>query len=98
MTEKDSIKEVREYELYDYFNKKRDKKYKESFSVWYNFSKKECKQTSLSQLTSKIGVLISISWIIFKVVKRQLNIADLVFYGEIIFSIQDIYIQNLQII
>ena len=93
MTEKDSIKEVREYELYNYFNRKRDKKYKDNLSAWHNFSKKEFKQTSLSQLTSKIGVLISISWIIFKVIKRQLNIADLVFYGEMLLSIQDIYIE-----
>ena len=91
LTEKDSIKEVREYGLYGYFNQKRYKKYKKNLSVWQNFSKKEFKRTSLSQLTSKVGILISILWLIFKVLKHQFNIADLVFYGEIILSIQDIY-------
>ena len=91
MTEKNSIKELREYNLYDYFLKKRSEKFAKNISSWQVFSKKELKYTILSQAPSKFGVFSVFVWIIIKTLKNQCSISDLIFYGQIILSIQGMF-------
>lgn len=93
MTTKEPIKEIREYNLYNYFENKRKIKYTENLLIWKQFGIKEIKYIGLSQIISVFGIFISIFWLIINTINHKYTVSDFVFYSSTIFSLQNIYVE-----
>jgi ABC-type multidrug transport system fused ATPase/permease subunit len=93
VTDKISLKEVRLFNLFKYFETKRKEAFLDNVSVWKNFGKKELYATTLSQVASKAGIFITVAWLLIKTVQKDYNVSQFVFYSNIILMFQSAYIE-----
>lgn len=98
VTDKEATKEIREYGLFEYFSTKRAEKYWQTQNAWNNFCKREVKAAGGSQLIAKLGIFLTIVFLMHQVSNKQCSIAEFIFYCGTVISFQDIYgilIENL---
>ena len=89
-TSKTFLKEIRLYNLKNYFSKKREKHYLSIIKIWDKFSKNEFFKTMLTQFIAYIGICGAIIWLLSEILHKKLVISDFIFYWGVIFSLQNL--------
>lgn len=91
MTEKEYIKEQRLFNLRSFFAQKRMRSFKENLESWKKFRKKEFICKLFSNFLPYMGIFLSITILILKVIQKRCSIPDFVFYAGLLVSLQDIF-------
>lgn len=91
MTEKDFIKEQRLFNLNSFFSGRRKLSFEENLTFWKRFRRKEFKLKTFSGTLSCLGIFLTLTFLIFDVIKKNLSISDFIFYSGIIASLQEIF-------
>lgn len=91
MTEKDFIKEQRLFNLNSFFSGRRKLSFEENLTFWKRFRRKEFKLKTFSGTLSCLGIFLTLIFLIFDVIKKNLSISDFIFYSGIIASLQEIF-------
>lgn len=86
LTDKSYLKEIRLFNLEKYFEEKRNRNLKENLHKWKRFAKKEIKDVILSHIFPCFGVLISIGYVVYMTLLKNIDLSELVFYSGIIIS------------
>jgi ABC-type multidrug transport system fused ATPase/permease subunit len=93
VTSQKASKEIRLFNLFNYFERGRRKAFSDNVKVWQQFGKREFLTTTISQFFSKTGIFIVIAWLLIRTVQKEYNVPDFIFYFSIIFSFQDTYVE-----
>lgn len=88
LTRKQFIKELRLFNLNNYFLKNKNENFVKTSRLWHKFIKKEAILSFLAAITISLGMLISIIWLIFQVIVGNYSISDFVFYSTSIVSLE----------
>lgn len=98
MSQREPVKEIKNFNVYDYFIGKHRKQYEDNYKIWYHFFNKEL---ILSFITQNIGAT-GLFYVLYIIIKRtylgKTDVADFVFISSIISSFQIAYsgtIENL---
>lgn len=91
MTEKDFIKEQRLFNLNSFFSGRRKLSFEENLTFWKKFRRKEFKLKTFSGTLSCLGIFLTLIFLIFDVIKKNLSISEFIFYSGIIVSLQEIF-------
>jgi ATP-binding cassette subfamily B protein len=91
VTSQKTFKEIRLFNLFNYFEQGRKKAFLDNVKVWRQFGKKEFWAITVSQFFSKTGIFIVIAWLFIKTIQKEYSVPDFIFYFSIIFSFQDTY-------
>lgn len=89
LTDKAFLKEIRLFNLEDYFKLQRFSIFKAIITKWKKFGKDEFLKLCFAQLISFVGLFIAIYKIIILTSRGEISIANFVFYGGIILSFQN---------
>jgi ATP-binding cassette subfamily B protein len=91
VTSQKTSKEIRLFNLFNYFERGRKKAFLDNIKAWRQFGKKELLTTTVSQFFSKAGIFVVIAWLFIKTIQKEYSVPDFIFYFSIIFSFQDTY-------
>ena len=91
MTEKDFIKEQRLFNLNSFFSLRRKSSFEENLTFWKKFRKKECTFKFFSAILACSGIFLSLIFLIFDAIKKNISISEFIFYSGIIVSLQEIF-------
>ncbi len=88
LTNKNFIKELRLFNLSNYFFENKIKNFDKLLNHWKEFTKKEIVLQVLAVILPHIGILASVVWLLTEVMNGQRSIANFVFYTDIIFTLE----------
>lgn len=88
LTDKNYLKEIRLFNLEDYFYQKREINFEEILFNWKLFGKKEIKKIIFAQIFSFFGILFSEIYVINMMLNNAISVSDFIFFSGIIISFQ----------
>lgn len=91
MTEKDFIKEQRLFNLNSFFSLRTKSNFEEDLKFWKKFRKKECTFKFFSAILACSGIFLSLIFLIFDAIKKNISISEFIFYSGIIVSLKEIF-------
>jgi ABC-type multidrug transport system fused ATPase/permease subunit len=88
LSDKQFVKELRIFNLNDFFCKKRFNDFLNYLNIYKEFEKKKFIRQIYSDILPHFGILFSLFWLVLNVLNKKYYISDFIFYSNLIFSLQ----------